>query len=106
VSRTVALSARASDRPSCAEDLRRHAARSTHQNGHHLAGGNESVWQRRVYVFGAVEAVVFTVIGWLFGREAGQSAVESARSEAESARGEAEKARMAASEQGMTPAGS
>ena len=33
-----------------------------------LARGDETVWQRRVFVFGGAEAIVFTVIGWLFGR--------------------------------------
>lgn len=48
-----------------------------------LAKGGDIVWQRRVYVFGAVEAIVFTVVGWVFGREVGRSAVQSAVDEAE-----------------------
>jgi hypothetical protein len=61
-----------------------------------LAGGDDTVWQRRVYVFGAVQAIVFTAIGWLFGREVGRSAAESAHSDAESARDEAKTARALA----------
>ncbi len=48
--------------------------------------GDETVWQRRVYLFGAVEAVVFTAVGWLFGREVHRSAAESAQQEASEAK--------------------
>ncbi|WP_433307231.1 hypothetical protein ACQP2F_22980 [Actinoplanes sp. CA-030573] len=51
-----------------------------------LAGGDDVVWQRRLYVFGAVEAIVFTAVGWLFGREVNRSAVDSARADATEAR--------------------
>jgi len=58
------------------------------------AGTKDSeVWQRRVYLFGAVEAVVFTAVGWLFGREVHRSAVESAQQEADDARHDASDAR-------------
>lgn len=62
-----------------------------------LAEGEEIVWQRRVYLFGAVEAVVFTAIGWLFGREVHRSAAESAKGEATQAREDAAAARDEAS---------
>ena len=55
--------------------------------------GNEIVWQRRVYLFGAVEAVVFTAVGWLFGREVSRSAAESAKQEASDAKQDATAAR-------------
>jgi uncharacterized membrane protein YccC len=55
--------------------------------------GNEIVWQRRVYIFGAVEAVVFTAVGWLFGREVSRSAAESAKQEASDAKKDATEAR-------------
>ncbi|WP_436532203.1 hypothetical protein [Actinoplanes sp. HUAS TT8] len=58
-----------------------------------LAGGDDVVWQRRVYVFGAVEALVFTAIGWLFGREVHRSAAQAARADADAANQAAEQAR-------------
>jgi hypothetical protein len=63
-----------------------------------LAGGDDRVWQRRVYLFGAVEAIVFTAIGWLFGREVHRSSAETARRDAETAKHEAEVARTEAKE--------
>lgn len=58
--------------------------------------GDEIVWQRRVYIFGAVEAVVFTAVGWLFGREVSRSAAESAKQEASEAKQDATAARAEA----------
>jgi hypothetical protein len=57
---------------------------------------DEIVWQRRVYIFGAVEAVVFTAVGWLFGREVSRSAAESAKQEASDAKEDATAARTEA----------
>jgi len=54
---------------------------------------NETVWQRRVYLFGAVEAIVFTAVGWLFGREVSRSAAQSAQQAATDAKQEAATAR-------------
>lgn len=48
-----------------------------------LAKVGETMWQRQVYVFGAVEAVVFTAVGWVFGREVSRSAVQSAVDDAQ-----------------------
>jgi len=56
----------------------------------------ETVWQRRVYLFGSVEAVVFTAVGWMFGREVHRTAVESAQQEAQQAKEEASAARTEA----------
>ncbi|GIJ73150.1 hypothetical protein [Virgisporangium ochraceum] len=47
---------------------------------------SDQVWQRRIYLFSAVEAIVFTAVGWLFGREVNRTAVESARQDATAAR--------------------
>ena len=58
-----------------------------------LARGDETVWQRRVYVFGGAEAIVFTIIGWLFGREVNRMTAESAKGDAIQARQEAADAR-------------
>jgi cytochrome bd-type quinol oxidase subunit 1 len=33
------------------------------------AKASSAEWQNLVYVFGSVEALVFTAIGWVFGRE-------------------------------------
>ncbi|MEH0986377.1 hypothetical protein [Micromonospora sp. CPCC 205556] len=64
-----------------------------------LARTDDAVWQRRVYIFGAVEAIVFTAVGWLFGREVNRSAVTTARADAEAARQEASDARAEAGEE-------
>lgn len=39
---------------------------------------NELEWQRRVYLFGGVEAIVFTAVGWIFGREVNRQQVDAA----------------------------
>lgn len=54
---------------------------------------SDQVWQRRIYLFSAVEAIVFTAVGWLFGREVNRTAVESARQEATAAKQTADTAR-------------
>lgn len=65
-----------------------------------LAGSQDIVWQRRVYLFGAVEAVVFTAVGWIFGREVHRSEATAARSDAARATSRAVQAeRVAAEEQ-------
>jgi hypothetical protein len=58
-----------------------------------MADGNDTAWQRRVYLFGAVQALVFTAIGWLFGREVHRSEAQTARRDAEAAQREAQGAR-------------
>jgi hypothetical protein len=59
---------------------------------------DETVWQRRVYLFGAAEAVVFTAVGWLFGREVHRQAAQSAQHDAHQAKQEAAAARNEAKE--------
>ncbi len=61
-----------------------------------LARSDDGVWQRRVYVFGAVEAIVFTTLGWLFGQEVGRAGLSAARADSTQARQEAEAARTEA----------
>ncbi|GIM92004.1 hypothetical protein Ato02nite_037970 [Paractinoplanes toevensis] len=61
-----------------------------------IADGDDAVWQRRVFVFGAVEALVFTAVGWLFGREVHRSAAQSAQSAADTANQAADQARTEA----------
>lgn len=69
-----------------------------------LADGSDQAWQRRVYVFGAVEAVVFTAVGWLFRREGHRAEAETAKSDAADAREEAEAARREAKQNAGTAA--
>lgn len=57
------------------------------------ADGDETHWQRQVYVFGAVEAMVFTAVGWIFGREVHRSTAETASKNAADAAKDAERAR-------------
>ena len=52
----------------------------------------EGAWSRYVYLFGAAEALVFTAMGWLFGREVNRSAAESATTRADEATARAEEA--------------
>lgn len=52
-----------------------------------------STWDRRVFIFGAAEALVFTAVGWIFGREVSRSSLDAARDDARAAKGEAEEAR-------------
>ena len=56
-------------------------------------GGSDIAWQRRVYLFGAVEAIVFTAVGWLFGREVHRAEAESARTDASEAKQDAASSR-------------
>jgi hypothetical protein len=49
-------------------------------------------WERWVYVFGAVEALAFTAVGWLFGREVHRERAENAEHRADEAEGEKDQA--------------
>lgn len=49
----------------------------------------QAEWERWVYVFGAVEAIAFAAIGWLFGREVNRERAEKAEDAAEQANEEA-----------------
>jgi cytochrome bd-type quinol oxidase subunit 1 len=51
-------------------------------------------WERWVFVFGAVEAIAFAAIGWIFGREVNRERAEKAETRAETAEGK-EKAERA-----------
>ncbi|HTA33126.1 MAG TPA: hypothetical protein VK721_06850 [Solirubrobacteraceae bacterium] len=46
---------------------------------------NATEWQRWVYVFGTAEAVAFTAVGWLFGREVSRKRADTAESRANTA---------------------
>jgi hypothetical protein len=53
------------------------------------ADGDSTAWERQVYVFGAVEAIVFTAVGWIFGREVHRASAQDAREDAKQAKEEA-----------------
>jgi len=48
-------------------------------------GIDETLWSRYVYVFGGLEAIVFTAVGWIFGREVNRTAAETATKIADNA---------------------
>lgn len=52
----------------------------------------EGTWSRFVYLFGSAEALVFTAVGWLFGREVNRQAAQNAEARADQATGRAESA--------------
>jgi len=58
-----------------------------------IAGGDANTWQRQLHVFTGVQAIVFTAVGWLFGREVNLSAAKTANAHANQARFDAESAR-------------
>ena len=60
------------------------------------AGVTETLWGRYVYIFGALEAMVFTAVGWIFGREVHRTAAEVASQDAARAHQEAERTRQQA----------
>ncbi|RSM43826.1 hypothetical protein DMA12_18335 [Amycolatopsis balhimycina DSM 5908] len=59
----------------------------------------EGTWSRFVYLFGAAEALVFTAVGWLFGREVHRQAAQNAEVRADQATTRAESAINVAADQ-------
>ena len=60
------------------------------------ANASDAVWKNRVFVFSSVEAIVFTAVGWTFGREVHRAEVGSARKDAYDAKKDAkEKSELA-----------
>lgn len=57
-----------------------------------VADQGGQAWERRVYIFSGVEAIVFTAVGWIFGREVHRATAEQATEEAKSAKQEAKEA--------------
>jgi hypothetical protein len=53
-----------------------------------MADVDADVWQKRVYIYTGIQAIVFTAVGWLFGREVNLSAATAATAEAKQARSE------------------
>jgi len=62
---------------------------------------NATEWQRWVYVFGTAEAVAFTAVGWLFGREVSRKRADTAEARADTAAQQKD----TAEQQGQTLAG-
>ena len=42
------------------------------------SGVDEPIWSRYIYLLGGLEAIVFTAVGWLFGREVNRKQAEQA----------------------------
>jgi hypothetical protein len=58
-----------------------------------LADSSDDVWKNRMAVFSAIQAIVFTAVGWLFGREVNRGEAATAKKGAEEAKKDADKAR-------------
>ncbi|MER7555876.1 hypothetical protein ABTZ46_02980 [Nocardioides sp. NPDC126508] len=61
-------------------------------------GASETVWGRYIFLLGGLEAVVFTAVGWLFGREVNRrqaNQAEQATKEAAEAKAKGEGLRQA-----------
>ena len=58
-------------------------------------------WHRYVYIFSAFASVVFTAVGWVFGREVHRSTAERAITDAKHARLEAKSATTQANQEAM-----
>lgn len=59
-------------------------------------GITESGWLRTVFVIQGIEAIAFTAIGWLFGREVHRGAAEAAKEQAEEAKQDEKEAKVEA----------
>ena len=57
---------------------------------------SEVAWNRRVYLLGGVEAIVFTSVGWLFGREVHRSEAQTAKEDAAQAKKDSARANQEA----------
>jgi hypothetical protein len=62
---------------------------------------NQSEWERLVYVFGAIEAIAFAAVGWVFGKEVNRQRADNAEKRAE----DAEKEKVTEKEKGRILAG-
>jgi len=54
------------------------------------SNASDSAWKNLVYVFGSVEALVFTAVGWVFGREVHRAQAAAAEATAEDAKQQAQ----------------
>ena len=53
------------------------------------ADADSDVWDHRVVIFSSVEAIVFTAVGWVFGREVHRQTADAARADAQEAKADA-----------------
>ncbi len=60
-------------------------------------GDQGTAWERSLYVLKGVEAIAFTAIGWLFGREVNRGGAEAAKVRADAAQKDADQAKADAS---------
>lgn len=65
---------------------------------------NSEVWQRRVFLLTGLEAIVFTAVGWLFGREVNRQQVDRAQQQLTETEARAHDAEVRAVEQGTRAA--
>lgn len=59
------------------------------------ANVSDNVWQHRAYVYGTLEAIVFTAVGWLFGREVHRGEAVTAKTDAAASKQDAQQATSA-----------
>jgi len=57
---------------------------------------SDAAWNRRIYLFASAEAIVFTSVGWLFGREVHRSEAKTAKDDAAAAKKDAKDAEVTA----------
>jgi hypothetical protein len=69
------------------------------------ANASDAVWKNRVFVFSSMEAIVFTAVGWIFGREVHRAEAESARKDAYDAKEDAKEKSELASRKAEEAAG-
>jgi len=60
------------------------------------ASNSDAIWTRQTVVFGAGQAIAFTAVGWLFGREVNRTAAENSEAHAAGAAEEAKQAKKEA----------
>jgi type VI protein secretion system component VasK len=63
---------------------------------------NDATWARLTFLLTGIEAVVFTAVGWLFGREVNRARAEKAEQGEQEARGEADRAKQERAELAST----
>ncbi len=62
------------------------------------ADASDPVWKNRLAIFTTVQAIVYTAVGWLFGREVNRGAKEAAEKSADMAKADADRAKIEAAD--------
>ena len=62
------------------------------------ADASDPVWQNRLAIFTVLQAIVYTAVGWLFGREVNRGAKEAAEKSANAAKADADRAKAEAAD--------